>query len=89
VPQFQDWIGKKSISRVREDLDEEFFAVEPAEIADCFAVTTRTLSNWLAQYTELRDAVDAGNDVFNPRVERALAERALGYEVDVRKYCGP
>jgi hypothetical protein len=27
-------------------------------------------------------AVQAGNDVFNPRVERALAERAIGYWID-------
>ena len=54
-----------------------------SEIADCFDVTTRTLSNWLNEYPELRDAVDVGNDVFNPRVERALAERAIGFYVDV------
>jgi hypothetical protein len=53
-----------------------------SEIADCFEVTTRTLSNWLNKYPELRDAVDAGNDVFNSRVERALAERAIGFYVD-------
>ena len=53
-----------------------------SEIADCFEVTTRTLSNWLNKYPELRDAVDAGNDVFNSRVERALAERAIGFYAD-------
>jgi hypothetical protein len=37
------------------------------------------------EYPKLREAVDAGNDVFNPRVERALAERALGYSVDVEE----
>jgi hypothetical protein len=56
-----------------------------AEIADCFGVTTRTLSNWLNEYPELREAVDAGNDIFNPRVERALAERAIGFYVDVEE----
>jgi hypothetical protein len=56
-----------------------------SEIADCFAVTTRTLTRWLTQYPELRAAVDAGNDVFNPRVERALAERAIGFYVDVEE----
>ena len=47
-----------------------------AEIADCFGVKTRTLEKWLVQYPELREAVDVGNDVFNSRVERALAERS-------------
>jgi hypothetical protein len=49
-----------------------------SEIADCFGVDTRTL------YRVLREAVDAGNDVFNPRVERALAERAIGFWVDMK-----
>jgi hypothetical protein len=53
-----------------------------SEIADCFEVTTRTLARWLNEYPELRDAVDAGNDVFNTRVERALAERAIGFWVE-------
>jgi transposase-like protein len=56
-----------------------------SEIADCFGVTTRTLSNWLNEYPEFREAVDAGNDVFNSRVERALAERAIGYSVDTEE----
>jgi transposase-like protein len=56
-----------------------------SEIADCFDVTTRTLSNWLNDYPELREAIDAGNDVFNPRVERALAERAIGFYADVEE----
>jgi hypothetical protein len=56
-----------------------------SEIADCFNVTTRTLSNWLNQHPKLRDAVDAGNEVFNTRVERALAERAIGFYADVEE----
>src|SRR6266700_4893791 len=55
------------------------------EIAECFGVNTRTLTRWLNQYPELREAIDAGNDVFNPRVERALAERAIGFWVDVEE----
>ncbi|MGB6756197.1 MAG: hypothetical protein WBE71_27530, partial [Xanthobacteraceae bacterium] len=52
------------------------------EIANCFEISTRTLNHWLNQYPDLRAAVDAGNDVFNPRVERALAERAIGFYAD-------
>jgi hypothetical protein len=52
------------------------------EIAECFGVSTRILQRWLAQYPALSEAIRAGNDVFNPRVERALAERAIGYWID-------
>jgi hypothetical protein len=51
------------------------------DIAECLGVSTRTLQRWIARYPELSDAIQAGNDVFNPRVERALAERAIGFWV--------
>jgi AcrR family transcriptional regulator len=54
-----------------------------AEIADRFGVSTRTLYYWNARYPELQQAIDSGiTEAFNPRIERALAERAIGYEVD-------
>jgi len=56
-----------------------------AEIADCFQVTTRTLQHWLTLHPELQEAITTGNEAFDPRVERALAERALGYTVDVEE----
>ena len=31
---------------------------------------------------EFGQAIHAGNEVFNPRVERALAERAMGFYAD-------
>jgi hypothetical protein len=38
------------------------------------------------KYPELHDAVtNAKTEMFNPRVERALAERAIGYSVDVEE----
>ena len=52
-------------------------------MADCFGVSTRTFYYWLARYPELQQAIDSGVvDAFSPRVERALAERAIGYSVD-------
>lgn len=51
-------------------------------MADACDVDTRTFYRWMNAHPELREAVDAGNDVFNPRVERALAELATGYSVD-------
>ena len=47
-------------------------------------IDTRMMSRWLLQYPELREAVDAGNDAFNPRVEGALGERAIGFWLTVR-----
>jgi transposase-like protein len=49
------------------------------EVAARLGITSRQLRTWRAQYPELRDAMDAGNDVFDTRVERALAERAIGF----------
>jgi transposase-like protein len=52
-----------------------------SEIAEIFGVATRTLQRWCMQYPELSAAIQAGNDLFNPRVERAAAESAIGYWV--------
>jgi transcriptional regulator with XRE-family HTH domain len=52
-----------------------------ADIAEALGVTTRTLQMWLTKFPELRAAVNAGNQVFDRRVERALAERAIGFWV--------
>jgi hypothetical protein len=49
------------------------------DIAEAFGITSRTLYMWLTRFPELRAAVDAGNAVFDTKVERALAERAIGY----------
>ena len=49
-------------------------------------MTTRTLYLWQAQYPELQEAIASGNEAFDPHVERALAERALGYAVDVEEH---
>src|SRR6516225_5724320 len=51
-----------------------------SEIADCLGISLAQFKRWLTQYPELYEAVQAGNDTFTPRVERALAERAIGYE---------
>ena len=59
-----------------------------AEIADCFGVNARTLQYWLLQYPELQDAIAVGNEAFDTRVERALAERAIGFFVDISVWTG-
>src|SRR5262245_46497091 len=56
-----------------------------AELAEAFKIANSTLYEWINRYPELHDAVQVGVDVFNPRVERALAERAIGYLVTLRE----
>jgi hypothetical protein len=55
------------------------------EMADACGVATRTFFRWMNAYPELNEAVTAGKDAFDMRVERALAERAVGYSVDVEE----
>jgi hypothetical protein len=56
-----------------------------SKVADAFNVSTRTLFNWLNLHPELHDAVQVGVDAFNARVERALAERAIGFFVTIKE----
>ncbi len=37
------------------------------------------------QYSEFQEAIQAGVDTFNARVERALAERAIGFWVTTKE----
>jgi len=56
------------------------------DLADAFGVTTTTIQNWQAKYPEFKAAVAHGKaEVFDPKVERALAQRAIGYSVDVEE----
>lgn len=54
-----------------------------ADLADAFGMCVAQVRNWQSRYPEFGDAVRKGkSDVFDPLVERALAQRALGYVVD-------
>jgi hypothetical protein len=57
-----------------------------AELASACSVYSSTFHVWLSEYPALREAVDVGNEAFDTRIERALAERALGYSVDVEEW---
>lgn len=57
------------------------------EIADFFKVDVRTLYRWKGENEEFCQALKAGKDVSDERVERSLFSRAIGYEhdeVDIR-----
>ena len=57
------------------------------EIADFFDVEVRTLYRWKGEFEEFCQALKAGKEVSDERVERSLFARANGYEhdeVDIR-----
>lgn len=57
------------------------------ELADFFEVSARTLYRWKGEHPKFCQALKAGKDVADARVERSLYARANGYEheeVDIR-----
>ena len=57
------------------------------EVADFFDVDVRTLYRWKGEQEAFCQALKAGKDVSDERVERSLFSRATGYEhdeVDIR-----
>jgi hypothetical protein len=50
-----------------------------ADMAAALDISHETFYVWCSQHPELREAVQVGKELFDTRVERALAERALGY----------
>ncbi|QNA83066.1 helix-turn-helix domain-containing protein [Sphingomonas sp. So64.6b] len=57
------------------------------ELAAVFGVCRTTIFRWRAAYPEFAEATKLGKEVADDRVERALYERAIGYEEEaVRIY---
>jgi hypothetical protein len=50
-----------------------------ADMASALDISLATFTVWCSQFPELREAVHTAKELFDTRVERALAERALGY----------
>ena len=50
------------------------------EIAEAFGISTRTLIRWKKDHESLDDAVTAGKHIADAKVEKALYERALGFD---------
>ena len=55
------------------------------EIADLFDVTTKGLQLWKYQYPELREALAAGKEIWDNRVEASFAQVAVGYDIKAEK----
>jgi hypothetical protein len=57
-----------------------------ADLASAFGKTTMTIHAWCSEHPEFGQAILHGKAaVFDPKVERALAQRALGYSVDTEE----
>lgn len=59
------------------------------EIADFFEVDVRTIYRWKHEHDEFCQALKAGKDVADDRVERSLYQKAIGYEQDEVKIFMP
>ena len=55
------------------------------EVADLLGVNPSSLYRWRAQYREFSRAFRLGKELANNRVERALYERAIGYDFECEK----
>lgn len=59
------------------------------ELADFFDVDARTIYRWKHDHDDFCQALKAGKDVADERVERSLYQRAIGYEQDEVKIFMP
>ena len=59
------------------------------EVADFFEVEVRTIYRWKHDREDFCQALKAGKDVADERVERSLYQRAIGYEQDEVKIFMP
>jgi hypothetical protein len=59
------------------------------EVADFFEVDVRTIYRWKHDHDEFCQALKAGKDVADDRVERSLYQRAVGYEQEEVKIFMP
>ncbi len=59
------------------------------EIADFFEVDVRTIYRWKHDHDEFCQALKAGKDVADERVERSLYQKAIGYEQEEVKIFMP
>lgn len=61
------------------------FGATDIEIADFFKVNVATIYRWRNTHPEFCEAVHAGKDAADERVERAFYQRAVGYTFESEK----
>ena len=59
------------------------------EIADILGISVRTFYRWCLLHDEFTAAVRTGKDAADDRVERALYQRAVGYDYTAEKIVTP
>jgi hypothetical protein len=59
-------------------------ATDP-DLAEHFGVTLRCIDMWKVKYADFSEAIKAGKSPPDDRVERALYQKAIGYEYDAVK----
>ncbi len=59
------------------------------EVADFFGIDVRTVYRWKHDHDKFCQALKAGKEVADERVERSLYQRAIGYEQDEVKIFMP
>lgn len=55
------------------------------DLADFFGVSVRTVIRWKSEHEEFCQALKAGKEAADDRVERSLYQRAVGYSFDSEK----
>jgi len=55
------------------------------DLADCFGVTPTTITTWSVKHEEFADALKVAKGEFDERVQRSLAQRAVGYTYESEK----
>jgi hypothetical protein len=63
----------------------ERMAATNADLAALFGVTEKTIKNWMVRFPDFHAALLMGKEVANQRVERALFQRAVGYDYESEK----
>src|SRR3546814_984151 len=69
---------KKAFAKQAQKLCE--LGATDQEIADFFEVDVRTVYRWKHDHDEFCQALKAGKEIVDERVERSLYQRAIGYE---------
>lgn len=59
------------------------------DLGEFFAVTTRTIDNWLVEHEEFFRAVKMAKEAADDRVERSLYQKAIGYSFEAVKIFMP
>jgi hypothetical protein len=61
------------------------FGATDVEIADALGIVESRFYVWMNQYPEFKEAVRAGKELFDDRVENSMGRRAVGYTYKTEK----